>query len=61
MIQETEKYILTAEGIIKVDKVLLISDWPLGKPVLEIQYEQFWDNSTFNIYSEHVMRIDEFI
>jgi hypothetical protein len=58
MIQETEKYILASKGIINLEKVLLISDWPLGIPVLEIQYEQFWDNGTFNIYSEHVMRTD---
>ena len=57
MIQETENLILRCRGIIKVEQAFGISTWPTQKPVLEIQYEQFWDNNTSNIYSEHVMRI----
>lgn len=57
MIQETEGYILSCKGIVKVEKAFVISDWPIRKPVMEIQYEQFWDNKTSNVYSEHVMRI----
>jgi len=57
MIQETENFILSCKGVIKVEKAFVISTWPTQKPVLEIQYEQFWDNGTSNVYSEHVMRI----
>ncbi len=57
MIQETEHYIRSVEGIKKVEIACLINNWPIKKQVLEIEYEQFWDNNTSNVYSEHVMRI----
>jgi len=59
MIQETESYILSCEGVMKVRKGFLISSWPIQKEVLEIQYEQFWNDGTSSIYSEHVMRIGD--
>lgn len=58
MVQETESYILSCEGIIWVEKGFLISSLPISH-VLEIQYEQLWDDGSSAIYSENVMRVGE--
>jgi len=59
MMKETETYILSCEGISSVEKAFLISNLPIKTDVLEIQYEQFWNDGTSVIYSEHAMRIGE--
>lgn len=59
MIKKTEAYILSCEGITNVKMAFLISNWPIRNEVLEIQYEQFWNDGTSAIYSEHAMRIGE--
>ncbi len=58
MVRETESYILSCEGIIRVKRTFLISSLPVNN-VLEIQYEQFWDDGTSAIYSENVMHIGD--
>jgi len=55
MVQQTEKYILSCEGMTKVRKSFVISSWPVST-VLEIQYDQYWEDGSSAIYSEHVMR-----
>lgn len=59
MAEETEKFILSCQGITRVEKRFLMNDYRVGARILEIQYQQFWNNGTSSIYSEHVMRIGE--
>ena len=58
MVHETESYIRSCEGIIWVNKSFLISSLPVSD-VLQIQYEQFWDDGSSAIYSEDVMRVGD--
>jgi len=59
MMIETEKYILSRNGILRVEKNFLNNSYRVGKDILEIQYYQFWRNGASSVYSEHVMRIGE--
>jgi len=59
MSEETERFILSSKGIARVEKRFLMNDYRIGKKILEIQYQQFWNNGTSSIYCEHVMRIGE--
>jgi len=59
MSEETERFILSSQGIARVEKRFLMNDYRVGERILEIQYQQFWNNGTSSIYSEHVMRIGE--
>lgn len=55
MVQQTENYILSCEGIIRVKRGVVLT----GRPdiaILEIQYEQYWDDGSSAIYSEFVLR-----
>lgn len=60
MVQQTENYILSCEGISHVEKGFLLTS--LGArgvrdtPVLEIQYDQYWQDGSSAIYSEFVLR-----
>jgi hypothetical protein len=58
MVQATESFILSCEGIVRVKRAFLVSSVPVSD-VLEIQYEQFWDDGTSAIYSENVVRIGD--
>lgn len=54
-VQQTENYILSCEGIIRVKRGVVLT----GRPdiaILEIQYEQYWDDGSSAIYSEFVLR-----
>jgi hypothetical protein len=59
MAAETENFILSSQGIARVEKQFLMNDYRVGERILEIQYQQFWNNGMSSIYSEHVMRIGE--
>jgi len=59
MCEETEKFILSCEGITRVQNNFLINNYRVGEDILEIQYMQYWNNGTRSVYSEHVMRIGE--
>ena len=58
MVRATESYILSCEGIVRVKRSFLVSSLPVSD-VLEIQYEQSWDDGTSAIYSENVVRIGD--
>ena len=51
MSEETERYILSSQGIARVEKRFLMNDYRVGEKILEIQYQQFWNNGTSSIYS----------
>jgi hypothetical protein len=59
MAAETERFILSSQGIARVEKRFLMNNFRVGEKILEIQYQQFWNNGTSSIYSEHVMRIGQ--
>ena len=59
MSEETERFILSSQGIARVEKRFLMNDYRVGEKILEIQYQQFWNNGTSSIYCEHVMRIGQ--
>jgi thiol:disulfide interchange protein len=59
MSEETERFILSSQGIARVEKRFLMNNYRVGEQILEIQYQQFWNNGTSSIYCEHVMRIGQ--
>lgn len=59
MAAETERFILSSQGIARVTKRFLMNNYRVGERILEIQYQQFWNNGASSIYSEHVMRIGQ--
>jgi hypothetical protein len=59
MVAETEKFILSSQGITRIQKNYLKNSYRIGEKILEIQYQQFWQNGTSSVYSEHVIRIGE--
>jgi len=59
MAAETERFIRSSQGIARVEKRFLMNNYRVGEKILEIQYQQFWNNGTSSIYSEHVMRIGQ--
>jgi hypothetical protein len=58
MMEKTTSYILPIKGIIKLKRRFLISSLPVDS-VLEIQYDQYWNDGSSAIYSEHVLRVEE--
>lgn len=55
MVQQTENYILSCEGIVQVKKGFILTGLH-DTAILEIQYDQYWDDGCSAIYSEFVLR-----
>ncbi|MBN2044319.1 MAG: HEAT repeat domain-containing protein [Anaerolineales bacterium] len=58
MVRQTENFIRSCKGITDVKHAFLITSMPV-RQVLEIQYEQFWDDGSSSIYNENVARFGE--
>lgn len=58
MVQQTENYILSCEGVTHVKKGFMLTGRP-DTAILEIQYDQYWDDGSSAIYSEFILRTGE--